>query len=212
MAINSLSRNTPVSNTPNVSDIPDGSGNQANQPVKADGVAKQSFANKTVSLISKAIRSGLSIAIKGSFTIAKATVAAAFKVGKALVNAINKANENSKTHSVGASTSKALQSRKTTTIKDVKEAQKNLASAIAQGKEAIAKQKAAQKERREIAQLERRAKALKQDTPAATKKPNQDYTNFEKSSSTLSANAKLSPQDKKDIADLEKRLNELKRS
>ena len=64
---------------------------------------------------------------------------------------------------------------------------------------------------REIAALERRAKALKQDDVSPAKKPNQDYTNFEKSGSTLSANANLSPTDKQDIAELEKRLIELKK-
>jgi len=211
MAINPLSRNTPAINPSTVSDVGQTAPNEAKQNVKADGVAKQSFAGKTVSLISKAIRSGVAIAIKGSFAIAKATVLAAFRVGKALVNAINTAGKSSKSSLEVKSNPKALQNRKPSTIKDVKEAQKNLASAIAQGKETIAKQKAAQKDRREIADLERRAKALKQDAPAQTKKPNQDYTNFEKSSSTLSANANLSAQDKKDIAALEKRLNDLKK-
>ena len=40
----------------------------------------------------------------------------------------------------------------------------------------------------------------------------QDYTNFEKSGSTLSANANLSAKDKKDIAELERRLSDLKKS
>jgi hypothetical protein len=55
------------------------------------------------------------------------------------------------------------------------------------------------------------SKALKQDDVSPAKKPNQDYTNFEKSGSTLSANATLSSKDKQDIAELEKRLNALKR-
>ena len=179
---------------------------------KAEAVAQKSFANKTVSLIGKGIKAGVSIAIKGSLKIAKLTAVAAFKVGKALVNAIRSASESKKTTTHLEVKPKALQARTTTSVKDVKEAQKNLADAIRNGKETIAKQKAAQKDRREIADLERRAKALKQDSPSSTKKPNQDYTNFEKSSSTLSANANLSAKDKKDIADLEKRLNDLKRS
>ena len=179
---------------------------------QADAVAKQSFASKTVSLISKGIKTGLSIGINVSLKIAKLTVVAAYKVGKALIKAIANASENKKTSIHLDVKPKALEARKTTTLKDVQEAQKNLASAIRNGKETIAKQKAAQKDRRDIAELERRAKALKQDSPVVSKKPNQDYTNFEKSKSTLSANANLSAKDKKDIADLEQRLNALKKS
>jgi hypothetical protein len=180
--------------------------------IPADKVSTKSFASKTVSVISKGIKAGLAIAIKGSFQIAKFTAIAALKVGKALVNAIAQATESKKTTTHLAVKPKALEARKATSIKDVQEAQKNLGDAIRNGKEAIAKQKAAQKDRREIAELERRAKALKQDSPSPSKKPNQDYTNFEKSSSTLSANANLSAKDKKDIAELERRLNALKKS
>jgi len=56
------------------------------------------------------------------------------------------------------------------------------------------------------------SKALKQDDVSPAKKPNQDYTNFEKSGSTLSANATLCSKDKQDIAELEKRLNALKKA
>jgi len=178
----------------------------------ADQVAKKSFANKTVSLISKGIKTGLTIAIKGTFQIAKLVVTAAQKVGKAFASAIKQAKENNKTSVHLEIKPKDLQARKAASLQNLQEAQKNLASAIRNGKETIAKQKAAQQDRRDIAALERRARALKQDSPVASKKPNQDYTNFEKSSSTISANARLSPKDKQDIAALEQRLNALKKS
>jgi hypothetical protein len=184
---------------------------------KVDAVANKSFASKTVSLIGKALKTGLSISLKASFQISKWTVIGAYKVAKAFAGAIRSAAERSSAEKSSTQTKlktepKAIQSRSATKLEKVQEAQKNLAQAVRSGKETIAKQKAARQERREIAALERRAKALKSDTPPTAKKRNQDYTNFEKSSSTLSANANLSTQDKKDIAELEARLAKLKES
>ena len=179
---------------------------------KADGVAHKSLAYKTVSNIGKAIKTGLTITIKGSYKIAKFTVVGASKVAKAFASAIRSANEKIHAQSKLKVEPKALKSRDAKKLVKLQEAQKNLAQAVRNGKETIAKQKAARKERREIAQLERRAKALKSDATPAAKKRNQDYTNFEKSGSTLSANANLSTQDKKDIAELEARLANLKKS
>jgi len=178
---------------------------------KADSVALKPFLNKTVSVLTKGIKLGLSLAIKGSLNVAKFTVLSALKVGQALIAAIKAANENNKTTHELVVTPKALKSRNPTKVSDIKEAQRNLALAIRNGKAAVDRQKAAQKDRREIAALERRARALKRDDVSPAKRPNQDYTNFERSGSTLSANAKLTAQDKQDIAALEKRLNELKK-
>jgi hypothetical protein len=211
MAISNI-RSNPISSTPATENLASATQAPSSEAPKAQEVSEKSFANKTVSLIGKGIKTGLSIAIKGSLKIAQLTAIAALKVGKALVNAIRSASENRQTSTHLQIKPKALQARTLTTIKEVREAQKNLADAIRNGKETIAKQKAAQKERREIAELERRAKALKQEPIAKTKQGNQDYTNFEKSNSTLSANANLSAKDKKDIAELEKRLSDLKKS
>ena len=177
-------------------------------------MAKKSFASKTVSLIGRAIKGGAKITVKGTIAIGKLTVLAARKVGSAFASAIKSAIKSAREKLNAGKAEKPLKSRQTVKIENVKEAQKNLAAAIRNGKETIAKQKAAQKDRREIASLERRAKALKQDSPLSTtktKQPNQDYTNFEKSRSTLSANATLTSKDKKDIAELEARLANLKK-
>ncbi len=178
---------------------------------QADSVALKPFLSKTVSVLSKGIKLGVSLAIKGSLKIAKFTAVAALKVGKAFVAAVKAASENKKTAEAQGVQPKALAKRSPTRVGELKEAQRNLALAIREGKATIDKQRALQKDRRDIAALERRAKALKQDDVSPAKKPNQDYTNFEKSGSTLSANANLSPKDKQDIAELEKRLNALKK-
>ena len=136
---------------------------------------------------------------------------AALKVGKAFVAAVKTASENKKTAEAQGSQPKALAKRSPTKVSELKEAQRNLALAIRDGKATIEKQRALQKDRREIAALERRAKALKQEDVSPAKKPNQDYTNFEKSGSNLSANANLNAKDKQDIAELEKRLNAFKK-
>jgi hypothetical protein len=213
MSIDKLGSSIPASSAQNLEALDAGKQSPSTKGgnASADKVASKSFASKTVSLVSKGIKTGLSIAIKGTLLIAKFTANAALKVGKALAKAIAHASENKKTTTHLEVKPKALEARKATSIKDVKEAQKNLGDAIRNGKETIAKQKAAQKDRREIAALERRAKALKQESPVVSKKPNQDYTNFEKSGSTLSANANLSAKDKKDIAELEQRLKDLKK-
>jgi hypothetical protein len=162
MSINKLGGSTPASaaQSLNAPAAIEQTQNPQGGVTPADKVATKSFASKTVSLISKGIKAGLAIAIKGSFQIAKFSVIAALKVGKALVNAIAQASESKKTTTHLTVKPKALEARKATSIKDVQEAQKNLGDAIRNGKETIAKQKAAQKDRREIAELERRAKAL----------------------------------------------------
>jgi hypothetical protein len=184
---------------------------KAELTAQADRVALKPFLSKTVSVLTQGIKLGLSLAIKGSLKIAKFTAVAALKVGKAFVDAVKAASENKKTTEAQGVLPKALAKRTPTKVNELKEAQKNLALAIRDGKATIERQRALQKDRRDIAALERRAKALKQDDPSPAKKPNQDYTNFEKSGSTLSANANLSPKDKQDIAELEKRLSELKK-
>jgi hypothetical protein len=178
---------------------------------KVDSVSLKPFLSKTVSVLTQGIKSGLSLAIKGSLKIAKFTAVAALKVGKAFVAAVKAASENKKTAEAQGTQPKALAKRSPTKVSELKDTQKNLALAIREGKATIDKQRALQKDRRDIAALERRAKALKQDDASPAKKPNQDYTNFEKSGSTLSANANLSAKDKQDIAELEKRLSELKK-
>ena len=183
----------------------------AEPKAEADGVALKPFLSKTVSVLTKGIKLGVSLAVKGSLKIAKFTAVAALKVGKAFVAAVKAASENKKTIEAQGVQPKALAKRSPTKVSELNEAQKNLALAIRDGKATIAKQRTLQKDRRDIAALERRAKALKQEDASPAKKPNQDYTNFEKSGSTLSANANLSPKDKQDIAELEKRLNALKR-
>jgi hypothetical protein len=178
---------------------------------EADSVSSKPFLSKTVSVLTKGIKLGLSLVVKGSLKIAKFTAIAALKVGKAFVAAVKTASENKKTAEAQGAQPKALAKRSPTKVSEVKEAQRNLALAIREGKATIEKQRAIQKDRQDIAALERRAKALKQDDVSPAKKPNHDYTNFEKSGSTLSANANLSPKDKQDIAELEKRLNALKK-
>lgn len=178
---------------------------------KADGVSLKPFLSKTVSVLTQGIKLGVSLAIKGSLKIAKFTAVAALKVGKAFVAAVKTASENKKTAEAQGAQPKALAKRSPAKVSELKEAQRNLALAIRDGKATIEKQRALQKDRREIAALERRAKALKQEDVSPAKKPNQDYTNFENSGSTLSANANLSAKDKQDIAELEKRLNALKK-
>ena len=178
---------------------------------EADSVSLKPFLSKTVSVLTKGIKLGLSLVVKGSLKIAKFTAIAALKVGKAFVSAVKTASENKKTAEAQGAQPKALTKRSPTKVSEVKEAQRNLALAIREGKATIEKQRAIQRDRQDIAALERRAKALKQDDVSPAKKPNQDYTNFEKSGSTLSANANLSPKDKQDIAELEKRLNALKK-
>ena len=183
----------------------------AEPTAQADSVAVKPFLSKTVSVLTKGIKLGLSLAIKGSLKIAKFTAVAALKVGKAFVAAVKAASENNKTTEAQGVQPKALAKRSPAKVSDLNEAQKNLALAIRDGKATIDKQRALQKDRRDIAALERRAKALKHDDVSIAKKPNQDYTSFEKSGSTLSANANLSPKDKQDIAELEKRLSALKK-
>jgi len=179
---------------------------------QADRVSLKPFLNKTVSLLTQGIKLGLSLAIKGSLKIAKFTAVAALKVGKAFVVAIKTASENKKTTHALVIKPKTLAQREPTKVSDPKSAQKNLALTIKNGQATIDKQKAIRKDRRDIAALERRAQALKQDGVSPGKKLNQDYTNFEKSGSRLSANATLNQQDKQDIAAIEKRLNALKKS
>ena len=166
---------------------------KAEPTAQADSVALKPFLSKTVSVLTKGIKLGLSLAIKGSLKIAKFTAVAALKVGKAFVAALNAASENKKTTEARGVQPKAIAKRAPTPVSELKEAQKNLARAIREGKATIERQRALQKDRREIAALERRAKALKQEDVSPAKKPNQDYTNFEKSGSTLSANANLTP-------------------
>ena len=179
---------------------------------QADRISLKPFLNKTVSVLTKGIKLGLSLAIKGSLKITQFTAAAALKVGQAFVAAIKTASENKKTTDDWVVKPKTLAKRAPTIVNAPKDTQRNLALAIKNGKAVIDQQKPSQKDRREIAALERRAKALKQDEISPAKKPNQDYTNFERSGSRLGANANLSHQDKQDIAELEKRLNALKKS
>jgi hypothetical protein len=183
----------------------------AEPPAQADSVALKPFLSKTASVLTKGIKLGVSLAIKGSLKIAQFTAVAALKVGKAFVAAIKAASETKKTDEAQGVQPKALAKRSPTKVSELKEAQRNLALAIREGKATIDQQRALHKDRRDIAALERRAKALKQEDVSPAKKPNQDYTNFETSGSTLSANANLSPKDKQDIAALEKRLSELKK-
>jgi hypothetical protein len=178
---------------------------------KADSVSLKPYLSKTVSVLTQGIKLGVSLAIKGSLKIAKFTAVAALKVGKAFVAAVKTASENKKTAEAQGAQPKALAKRSPTKVSELKEAQRNLALAIREGKATVEKQRALQKDRKDIAALERRAKALKQEDVSPAKKPNQDYTNFEKSGSTLSANANLSSKDRQDIAELEKRLRELKK-
>ena len=184
---------------------------KSGQTPQADSVSFKPFLNKTVSVLTRGIKLGLSLAVKGSLKLAQLTADAALKVGQAFVAAVKAASENKKTTEALGAQPKALAKRAPTKVSELKEAQKNLALAIREGKATIDRQRAVQKDRRDIAALERRAKALKQEDVSPAKKPNQDYTNFEKSGSTLSANANLSPKDKQDIAELEKRLSELKK-
>jgi hypothetical protein len=185
---------------------------QSEPNAKADSVALKPFLSKTVSVLTQGIKLGLSLVIQGSLKIAKFTAAASLKVGKAFVAAVKAASENKKTAEAQGVQPKALTKRSPTKVNELKEAQKNLALAVRDGRATLDTQRALQKDRRDIAALERRAKALKQDDVSPAKKPNQDYTNFEKSGSTLSANATLNSKDKQDIAELEKRLNALKKA
>jgi hypothetical protein len=178
---------------------------------KADGVAPKPFANKTVSVLTKGIKLGFSLAVKASLQIAKFTAIVALKVGRALAGAIKNAYDHKASGNTIDIKPKRLLDRKPTSVKQPKPEQKNLAFALRDGGQALNKSKAAQKDRSDIAALERRAKALKQDDVESGGDRNQDYTNFEHSSSTLSANANLTAKDRKDISELEKRLNELKK-
>jgi F0F1-type ATP synthase membrane subunit c/vacuolar-type H+-ATPase subunit K len=179
--------------------------------IQADSVGGHSFASKTISLIGKAIKAGIKISINAGLAIAKSTVLAALKVGKAFAAAIQGVIEDRSKTLLKSNQKKTLQARRVVHAKEVPQAQAKVVSGLKGERSSGAK------EREEIANLERRAKALKEGDSSLAREPNkstkrnQDYTNFEKSTSTLNANAKLSSQDKKDIDELEKRLRELKK-